>query len=78
MKSRKLWSVLLAVSAVLIFYSSETQATSNNPVPTFAADGTAPLPPLPKPDLGYGPSTLVADGTAPLPPLPPPKGAQLA
>lgn len=36
------------------------------------ADGTAPLPPLPKPDLQAGPSWTVADGTSPLPPLPPP------
>lgn len=37
-----------------------------------AADGTAPLPPLPRPDLAVGASWTVADGTAPLPPLPPP------
>ena len=33
------------------------------------ADGTAPLPPLPRPTRDFMP-TLVADGTAPLPPLP--------
>jgi hypothetical protein len=70
MKVRK---TLFAISAAALLFASATsdkKATSEeNQRPCIVADGTAPLPPLPRPTRGLA-STTVADGTAPLPPLP--------
>ena len=77
MNSRKLWSVIITVGAIVAFYSAERPAMPNRSASVLAADGTAPLPPLPKPDMDRGASLFIADGTAPLPPLPPPKGPPL-
>jgi hypothetical protein len=70
MKVRK---TIFAISAVALLFASATsekKATcEENQRPGIVADGTAPLPPLPRPTRDLA-STTVADGTAPLPPLP--------
>jgi len=67
-------SLFAVCAAGLVFagpISGKRGIFSGNPRPCVVADGTAPLPPLPKRTLARE-STTVADGTAPLPPLPRP------
>jgi len=70
MKVRK---IVFAVSVVALTFGSAILAEKTNSErsqrPRIMADGTAPLPPLPRPTREVT-STTVADGTAPLPPLP--------
>jgi hypothetical protein len=70
MKVRK---TVFAISAVALLFagaiSGKKVTCEENQRPCIVADGTAPLPPLPKPTRDLA-STTVADGTAPLPPLP--------
>jgi uncharacterized membrane protein (DUF4010 family) len=48
MNTRKLWSIIVSVVAVVIAsYVAESRVISNKSVPTYTVDGTAPLPPLP-------------------------------
>lgn len=48
MNTRKLWSIIVSVVAVVIAsYVAESRVASNQSVPTYTVDGTAPLPPLP-------------------------------
>ncbi|HXT27116.1 MAG TPA: hypothetical protein VN749_20040 [Candidatus Eisenbacteria bacterium] len=67
-------SLLAVCAAGLVFAApifGKRAIFNGNPRLCVAADGTAPLPPLPKRTLALE-STTVADGTAPLPPLPRP------
>lgn len=57
--------VLAAISIDLAPAGAERKRTT-------VADGTAPMPPLPRPKLDAG--WMVADGTAPLPPIPKGRG----
>lgn len=70
MNVRKL---VFAVSAVAVVWAggnySKVAVSVKNPARIGTADGTAPLPPLPRKGVEFAP-TMVADGTAPLPPLP--------
>jgi len=48
MNTRKLLSIIVGVVAIAaVSYVAESRVSSNNSVPTYTADGTAPLPPLP-------------------------------
>jgi hypothetical protein len=70
MKVRKTVFAIFAVALLFASATSDKKSTSReNQRPCIVADGTAPLPPLPRltQDLA---ATTVADGTAPLPPLP--------
>ena len=70
---------LLFVSAItLVLTGSRAVNHHQGQSEVQVTDGTAPLPPLPPPDLAVGASWAVADGTAPLPPLPPPVRKSLA
>jgi len=74
MNARKSLSIVATLTVVAVGLWVEVKHTGpNNIGPAYVSDGTAPLPPLPKPDLA-GSAVLVADGTSPLPPLPPPRG----
>jgi len=75
MNIRKL---LFISTIVLVLVGSSAVNRHQRQDAVQAADGTAPLPPLPPPDLQGGASWTVADGTAPLPPLPPPLRQSLA
>jgi hypothetical protein len=69
----KVSKIVFAVFAVALTFvgaiSAEKTTSERSKRPRIMADGTAPLPPLPRSTREVT-STTVADGTAPLPPLP--------
>jgi len=71
-KSLLFVSVALVLAAISLDISHSAVAARNR---TTIADGTAPVPPLPRPKLAA--EWVVADGTGPLPPIPKGKGGLL-
>ena len=62
----------VAAALVLAAISLDLAPANAGRKSTTVADGTAPMPPLPRPKLAA--EWIVADGTAPLPPIPKGRG----